>query len=303
MWKDAYVESIVSKLSDDEISLTCISELNDVVTKSLKKAERAAYEDQKESFLTNYSKELSKLVRKQEKERNSSSGSSIKTKNITEDCLIKKNFDVLLKNYEKGRILHEKGAIGHVSLMHLTNKKANEIKDSANGWTRMTVTSFAYHNTTTWPGQSDGVQYEPVGYWCGNCEGGAEEVNLLKAVGEYTKFTQCGKNWYEFKWPWERIGENKSINEKAVNFAESRLGVPYIPKGGDWQIPYLDNFVKYKWSDDYSYCSQIVWRSFKDAGGKQYDFEDNLSLPWISPNDIYVNHKTDKITSWKNDKK
>ena len=58
--------------------------------------------------------------------------------------------------------------------------------------------------------------------------------------------------------------------------------------------------LNYKYSDDYSYCSQIVWKGFKAAGGLQYDFD--AGSPWISPLEIYLSLKTKEITSWKNNK-
>ena len=298
-WKEANIQGVAEKLKNNETILSDLIELNLAVEKSIRKASRSALENQKKSFINNYTKELERLIKKEEKARNSSSGSSFNQKSITEDCLIDSSFKKFMKDYEQGRMVHEAGLIGHISMMHLTNKRALEVAKNANGLTEMTITSFPYHNTTVWPEQKDGVQYEPVGYWCGSSEGGAKEVHLIKAVGQYTEFTRCG-HWYEFKWPWERIGEKKEINKKAVEYAESRLGVPYIPKGSAIQIPYLDNFVWYKYSDKYSYCSQIVWKSFKSAGGIQYDFDAGSS--WISPLEIYLSLKTKEITSWKNKK-
>ena len=300
VWKEANVEGISKELENNETILSDVIELNNAVKKSIRKASRSVLENQKESFLNNYSKELGRLIQKEEKARNSSSGSSFNQKKITEDCIIDSNFKKFMKDYEQGRMVHEAGLVGHISMMHLTKEAAKKLAETADGLTEMTITSFPYHNTTVWPGQTDGVQYEPVGYWCGSSEGGANEVHLIKAVGQYTEFTRC-VHWYEFKWPWERIGEKKDINRKAVEYAESRLGIPYIPKGSSIQIPYLDNFVWYKYSDKYSYCSQIVWKSFKSAGGEQYDFDAGSS--WISPLERYLSLKTKEITSWKNKKK
>ena len=86
VWKEANVEGISKELENNETILSDVIELNNAVKKSIRKASRSVLENQKESFLNNYSKELGRLIQKEEKARNSSSGSSFNQKKITEDC-------------------------------------------------------------------------------------------------------------------------------------------------------------------------------------------------------------------------
>lgn len=135
-----------------------------------------------------------------------------------------------VKNYKRGRILRDATSYpGHASMMYVANTDGN---DKWDGMTYVTITSYPPHDA--WPGQKNGVQLEPLGYWCGNDKSlvGAEEVHLLKDVGQ--------RSWFEgsifkgnLKLPGSKIGESTTVNDRAIAKAEQlrQKGCPYVPAG------------------------------------------------------------------------
>lgn len=182
-------------------------------------------------------------------------------------------------------------------------------KDLWTGTTKAAITSYPPHND--WPGQVDGVQLEPIGYWCQEDEGlaGAKDVKVLKVVGQYSWFKWVNG---KFKVPGQQIGESTAVNNKAVSYADKiktekdeqgniiKKGRPYVPAGAKAKQPnaqYVAEFIMYKNSDEYSYCSQLVWKGYKESG-TDYNFA--ILLPWISPFDIQASAKTKAVTEWTN---
>ena len=60
-WKEANIQGVAEKLKNNETILTDLIALNSAVEKSIRKASRSALENQKESFINNYTKELEQL--------------------------------------------------------------------------------------------------------------------------------------------------------------------------------------------------------------------------------------------------
>ena len=315
-WKETQISEYAKVLENDTTLLQAIAIENSAFERAASKTKRCAEEEREEAFAKSYAEAYAKGIRKIEKQREADE----ETEPVESDGFVerwkaslnRKTLNTYVKNYKRGRVLYANSKYpGHASMMYLDKDKVDSNKVlSWDGMKMATITSYPKHGA--WPGQVDGIQLEPIGYWCGSDSGleNAEDVKLLKVVGQYSWF-----DWVDgsFKVPGQWIGESTSVNDKAVSWADKRKtevdeatgeiikeGIPYVPgtkKDGKGNLNYVYEFIKYKDSDEYSYCSQVVWKGYKQSG-TGYNFA--ITLPWISPWDIDFSLKTREVTTWSN---
>lgn len=236
---------------------------------------------------------LCKLIKQQSARKSRSSSSSSSSSDdesnmvaVSKDSVNKNTLKILKDYYKKGRIVINHGSEGSSwNLGHVSMLSANEYSDlwEKEGLQRVSISSFPGngHQKVTWPDQSDGVQYEPVAYWCG--KNAARNVKIYYVKNKTTNKDGRSTN--------DEISDD--YYNKALEFAISKLGKPYPPyEGGITQY----DFIKYKESDDYYYCSSLVRSAWIYVDKK-------ISMgiyPWVAPGDIGSSTFTKKIGEWSN---
>jgi len=81
-----------------------------------------------------------------------------------------------------------------------------------------------------------------------------------------------------------RVETTGEVRQAAVNFAYRQLGKPY-----DWAL-----WTKEVYGDSY-YCSELVWASYKAAGGPDIDANPGFSWEYlwgVAPQEIYDDDDT-----------
>lgn len=216
----------------------------------------------------------------------SSSGSSASSGgvliNVSKCNLVDSSVEIFKKNYKKGRILintcnsssGSSGYIGHASLMK-GNFLTIDVDDSKNS--KATITSFPYQPTkgTTWKGQIDGVQYEPIGYWCG--DNAAPTVSIL----------QVQNTWWSWFLRKNHTEASEASASMAIENAENNLGKKYN-----------SNFMFFgMWDTSSFYCSSLVFRAWLDVSS---EYSLNTNPIWVAPSDLYASENTRVVTSYRN---
>lgn len=204
---------------------------------------------------------------------------------ISSDCLVSNSIEIIKNNYQKGRILvctdsdvglDDKIYIGHASIM--SESLWNE-KYETNGLEKCMFTSTPNSETASkWEGKTDGVQFEPIGYWAGNSESSANNVKILKVRNKIWVW-----DWFNSHFSYPDASESEGSN--AVDSVKCDEGKKY-----NW------NFC-WKWDTNSYYCSQLVWKAWSNVSNA-YDL--SWSLFWVSPSDLVCSEKTVEIASFKN---
>lgn len=279
-WKKEGIKELEEKILSNESFKDMIEIENEAFNQTSSMVERSAYNFSSQEFYECYSKNLEKILKQNTTFSRGSSSSSSST-DVTSGNLVESSLEVFKRNYKQGRILINTcsqsetgfGYIGHASMMIDTeyNKEWNDDISS-----RVTVTSFPSGKGTVWNGMINGVQEEPIGYWCGNK--GAQNVSIL----------DVRKKW----WSWFKkyyADATDDEHKTAVNFAISQKGKPYISD---------PSFVLFgMWRTDSYYCSSLVFRSWHEVSS---DYNLNTNILWVAPSDLYASDRTKLIESYKN---
>ena len=283
LWFTDYKADLLEKVYDDEFLLDYIEKVNkgNEIASSMNPATQKEYDE----LVLQYSGIIETENPRTNKKARSSSASDTKIR-IEEHEMNYASKEKLKANYKPGRILIGTGTsssgslVGHSSMIYVNPWNENLDRNVS---TFMSITSFPHdgHQKVIWDGQTDGVQFEPIGYWCGTA---ACKTVKLYDVKKKKFTTKKNVNSYIL---------NSSEYQKALNFAYSKLGKPYPPyKGGVTKY----DFITYANSDVYYYCSSLVRRSFLqvnidvDPDGRSY----------VSPADIASSNYTYKVANWKN---
>lgn len=180
----------------------------------------------------------------------------------------------LRKYYRRGRILYVKDKssssdflnFGHCSLMSesLTWNYAWE-QDPYNSYLTTSAWGNDKYQYIGYEGQE--VGHETVAYW----------LNMVSKVPvPQFKIYKVGKDvwvwdWFKSHWEWRNASDSDA--SKAVNYAKSKIG-----------LPYNFNFV-WKYAEDTFYCSQLVWRAWNKANG-DYKLDWGATDTWVTPDDV-----------------
>lgn len=174
------------KFIDDESFKEMIALENEAFNMALDEASRSIIKKSSIKIFESYISNLDKLEKKYEYFSRSSSS---EYKDVSKCTLVDTSVEIFERNYKKGRVLINtckkketgSGYFGHASMM--SEESFNEIwKQDVNS--KATISSFPDNGNkklgssgTVWEGMKDGVQKEPIGYWCGNrC---AQNVSIL----------------------------------------------------------------------------------------------------------------------------
>ena len=288
VWKEDFIRELTEKIESDSDLKEMVELENEAFMETASNLNRTAFSEKDlESFFKQYEKNLKRLIDKADTARRASSKKSLIR--IEDGKLIQKSVKTFSDNYKKGRILvNKKGSssdsgsyLGHASMMCYDEKKDKWTDDIS---AKATITSYP-HNTergTTWEGQTDGVQYEPIGYWCGTK--GAPSVIILD-VGCEVWNKDLVKTWYT---------ATDEEHNTAVDKADDHLGKPY-----NW------DFVKLKknkgmWDTDKFYCSSLVFRAWYDTN-KKYSLHTNFL--YVRPASLVASNNSKIITKYENKEK
>lgn len=282
-WKSEYIEELTQKFIADPDLAEMVNLENEAFYASLESSSgsRAIKSYDTEKFLEFYEKQLSKIAK-----QNSNARAVATSNEITSDCLVSSSVENFKNNYQKGNFLVCKDSssnssssyIGHASMMYYETFQ-DEWK--TNGLANATITSSPQSKSAQWTGKTDGVQYEPIGYWAGNSSGSANKVSIFKVQGIKKTWRLFRKTVTKYNAP------SDQERAKAVSNADSNLGKAYNR-----------NFFA-KWKTDKFYCSQLVWRAWYDIDSK-YDLSwGNLAL-LVSPADLANSQKSILLVSYQN---
>lgn len=281
VWKKESIQQLAEKLSSDTDAAKATYINNQLFNSTLLELNRSVASIDISTFLKKLSQKRKAYANTISQQR-SSSGSSSLTGKITEDCYNPVNAQVLSNCYRPGRILVTADAsnisssdvgLGHASLVG--NIDITKI-EKLNGTTSFSISSYPKDVKPDWDGKTNGVQYEPLGLWAGNKEGAIRNVRLY----------DMQKN--KWVWDWFNSGYKKfdaPIQDyyTAANYAESKLGKPYFLN------PIKDN-------EDSFYCSQLVWKSWRQID-RNYDMSCGFA---ITPEDIINAAHTKRVTAFTN---
>jgi len=236
-WKEAYVKQLEEKYSKDPDLEKIVNLENQVFFETLNsnKGNRAAIKHSVEDFYKIYEKNLTKRIHQEEKISNRSlkpfTAEEKELYTITSDCLVKESVEKFKASYKKGNFLVCKDSssavsssyLGHASLMHADswNKKWE-----SDGRIFATITSSPKDRSAQWAGKIHGVQYEPIGYWAGNCEGSANKVSIFK-VRESSFVSDLIGSAIKKKIDIKPKDVTEKERAKAVSVAKSQLGKEY----------------------------------------------------------------------------
>lgn len=282
-WKSEYIEELTQKFIADPDLAEMVNLENEAFYATLESSSgsRAIKSYDTEKFLEIYEKQLSKIAK-----QNSNARAVATSNEITSDCLVSSSVENFKNNYQKGNFLVCKDSsssssssyIGHASMMYYETFQ-DEWK--TNGLANATITSSPQSKSAQWTGKTDGVQYEPIGYWAGNSSGSANKVSIFKVQGIKKTWRLFRKTVTKYNAP------SDQERAKAVSNADSNLGKAYNR-----------NFFA-KWKTDKFYCSQLVWRAWYDIDSK-YDLSwGNLAL-LVSPADLANSQKSILLVSYQN---
>lgn len=278
-WKSEYISELSEKLAQDEGFMEMLIIENKAFNEALRSStQRSAFVNDFDRFAETYTKTLQKYANSAPLFRSGSSNS--KTVNIDDSKLIEESLKVYKENYRKGRILVDSSSsrssgsfyLGHASMM-CKDKFEDEWKTS--NASRTTITSFPLNLTTTWSGQTDGVQYEPIGYWCG--DKAAKKVSILDVRS---------KTWRWFRPP-DYAAASSEEYARAVENAKDYLGKPYnmnLVFGG-------------MWSTEKFYCSSLVFRAWYQVDKK---YKLNTNLLWVKPSNLISSERTTTAATFVN---
>jgi hypothetical protein len=285
IWKEDFIGDLTGKLLTDSNLKEIVEIENEAFIETASSSSRAVFTERDiESFFKQYEKNFNKLVKNSVAARGASSGNSLIR--IEDGEIIPESLKIFSENYKKGRFLVNtnssdsdiSGYLGHTSLMCYDNVEPNWAKDIS---LKATITSYPLNTTkgTTWVGQTDGVQYEPVGYWCGTK--GAPTVLILDV--------------YRTVWKWFTKTAYMATDEEhntAVDKADDHLGKPY-----NW------DFVKLKkdkgmWDTDKFYCSSLVFRAWYDTN-KKYSL--NTNILYVRPASLVASNNSIIIARYENE--
>lgn len=304
-WKEDYKSELIEKFSDDGELLDYVAAQNQAVKNAKKICEKNPSVLDEMSFDEIMLEELMKILEKNERKAEvmavsravksrGSSGSGNK-KNIDDIEINQSVWKLCKAELQKGYILINSGSdsssstLGHASLICIGNGEPLRSNDSLS-FDYFTITSFPHDciEKITWTGQIHGVQYEPYQYWVGI--GAARNVKMFAVKKDgYTvkknkiKITKASSDLLSTEY------------EKAVVFAESKIGTPYPPYIKGRLVPF--EFSKYAYSDQYYYCSSLVRAAFLDAV-ENLDLDENKG--YVAPNDLAISKYTRQVSKWSN---
>lgn len=276
IWRNDGIKELEKKLISDDSFKDMLAIETQAFNMTIESSERSIFKVSLDNFVNQYEKNLERL---QKNNISASRGSSKECTSISDGNLVEKSLDTFEANYKQGRILINTcsrqetsfGYIGHSSMM--SEKELNENwRENKNN--RATITSFPNDKGTRWDGMTDGVQKEPIGYWCG--DNAAQNVSILDVRSK--------------KWKWFKTYYTNASDEdhkKAVEYAEKQIGKPYNK-----------NLVLFgMWSTNSFYCSSLVYKSWYEVNSK-YDLKTNIM--WVAPSDLYASDRTYLIKSYSN---
>lgn len=218
-----------------------------------------------ENFVTLYSSNLAKLIRKNSVVRAATAESG----EITSDTEMNDySLKIIKSKWKKGRLLvctdsNSSSAsfyLGHASMMY---KDWNENMEK-NALTMATYTSSPIEKSAQWKDKKDGVQEEPIGYWVGKVDGCAENVTLLNIRSGVKK---------NGKWSYTAASDSEYL--QAVEEIDDYDGTPY-------GIPINKNKTKK------IYCSHLCYLAWKDVSEK-YTLDTGV---WVKPADLISSRYT-----------
>ena len=246
--------------------------------------------DSTDSRMAIHKKDISKVFAQYqsnlEKIRNERTARSLTERStVTNNYLNPNSIEVFKNNYKRGRILitldssssSSAYGLGHASLMDYENdyRIKNPNYEKINTLESWSISSYPQTISCTWEGQRNGVQFEPLGLWAGESEGGCSSVYIY----DMQKIV-----WV---WDWFRSGyrpfpADENDYNRAADYAENSMGIGYG--------------IISKESRSLIYCSALVWQSWRYLD-RSYDMSAGFQ---VTPLEIANSMQTQLIAAYSN---